>query len=96
MKLIFFLFFFIFIFPHRVFSSSTDLVKEEFHGWVIFKKYSDSEDNLFIAKEFRYNSDPIFFGYSFKKDKILDSSYAEKLWDKFDLEFETYLQKKTD
>lgn len=67
-----------------------DIKKEEFQAWVIFKK---NDDELYVAKEYRYNNDPIFFAYIPRTAEILDVTTAEKLWDALDQQYEDYLRK---
>lgn len=78
--------------PQNISSSSLDLIKEEFKAWVVFKKVNEESVELYVAKEFLFNNDPIFFAYSFKDDQFLRTDLAEKLWDQFDHEYEEYLQ----
>lgn len=55
--------------------------KEEYQAWVIYKI---NENELYVAKEFRYNQEPIHWGFKPLTGKILSPNKAEKLWERYD------------
>jgi hypothetical protein len=77
--------------PKIMFSTFGDHIeKEEYQAWVIFKK---NDDELYVAKEYRYNNDPIFFAYIPRTTEILDATTAETIWDALDQQYEDHLRK---
>lgn len=91
MKQFFFILLCSLLFPKAMISTSgNDIQKEEYQAWVVFKK---NYDELYVAKEYRYNNDPIYFAFIPRTTKILDATTAEKLWDTLDQQYEEYLQK---
>lgn len=64
--------------------------KEEYQSWIIFKK---NDDELYVAREHRYECSPIFFGFIPRTGEVIDVTDAQALWEDFEQAYNIRRQK---